>query len=265
MAESTAISGAEQAGVSSEMLAVGDGQIQMFRGGEGPPLLFLHAGGGGGWFPLHERLSRRFEVFAPDHPGFGISDVLEDVEDVDDLVYHYLALMDRLGLESPVIVGHSFGGWVAAELAVHSPERVSGLVLLTPAGLRIPGHMIADLFFMTPPELVEALFEDPSAAPFPEEPSVDDILQSYKNMSALARYGWVPYLNNPKLERRLHRITAPTLVIWPEGDRVVPRIHAERYAERIPNARLETIEGCGHALAERPDALADAILAFAAA
>jgi pimeloyl-ACP methyl ester carboxylesterase len=252
-------------GVVSEMLAVGDGQIQLHRGGEGPPLLFLHPAGGGGWFPLHEHLSRRFEVWAPDHPGFSASDVLEDVEDVDDLVYHYLDLLDRFELESPAVFGHSFGGWVAAELAVHSPERVSQLVLSSPIGLRIPDHMPADLFFMTPPELVEALCLDPAVAPFPDEPSVDDVLQAYKDMSAFARYAWAPFLNNPKLERRLHRITAPTLVIWPQGDKAVPRVHAERYVERIPDARLETLEGCGHALLERPDAVAETIIAFAAA
>jgi pimeloyl-ACP methyl ester carboxylesterase len=248
----------------TEMLPVGGGEIQLHRGGEGPPLLFLHAAGGGGWFPLHEHLSRRFEVWAPDHPGFSASDVLEDVEGVDDLVYHYLDLLDRFELEAPVVFGHSLGGWVAAELAVHSPERVSRLVLASPVGLRIPDQMPADLFLMTPEELVEALCVDPAAAPFPEEPTVDDILQVYKDMSAFARYAWAPFVNNPKLERRLHRITAPTLVIWPDGDRTVPRIHAERYAERIPDARLEIVPGCGHAFFERPDALAERIIAFAA-
>jgi pimeloyl-ACP methyl ester carboxylesterase len=248
----------------TEMLPVGGGEIQLHRGGEGPPLLFLHAAGGGGWFPLHEHLSKRFEVWAPDHPGFSASDVLEDVEGVDDLVYHYLDFLDRFGLERPVVFGHSLGGWVAAELAVHSPERISKLVLASPVGLRIPDHMPADLFFMTPPELVEALCVDPAAAPFPEEPSVDEILQAYKDMSAFARYGWAPFVNNPKLERRLHRITPPTLVIWAGGDRVVPRIHAERYVERIPDARLEVLEGCGHAFFEGHDALAERIIAFAA-
>jgi pimeloyl-ACP methyl ester carboxylesterase len=255
-------------GVTAERLEFPGGSVQLLRAGDGPPLLFLHAAGGAGlWHPFHGRLAERFAVIAPDHPGFGASDALPEVEGIDDLVYHYLEVMDRLRLDRPVVVGGSFGGWIAAELAVHSPERVGKLVLLSAAGLRIPDHMPADIFLMTPPELVEALFHDPAAAQgfLPEEPTVDDILQGYMDMSALARYAWAPYLNNPKLERRLHRITAPTLVVCPDDDRVIPRIHAERYAERIPNARLEIVETCGHAMYfERTDAFADAVLAFAA-
>jgi pimeloyl-ACP methyl ester carboxylesterase len=251
----------------SERLAFEGGEIHLLRGGDGPPLLFLHAAGGAGiWAPFHEGLSRHFTVYAPDHPGFGQSDELPEVEDVDDLVYHYLELMDRLELERPIVVGASFGGWVAAELAVHSPERVERLVLLGAVGLRIPGHYPADLFFMKPEELPTAVFKDQSVAAqaFPAEPSVDEILQIHKDMSAFARFAWSPFCNDPKLERRLHRISAPTLVAWGDDDRVVPRIHGERYAERIRDARFELVENCGHAPhQERPEATVDAIVAFA--
>lgn len=251
----------------SRRLPFDGGEVHLLHGGEGPPLLFLHAAGGAGiWAPFHEGLSRHFEVYAPDHPGFGFSDELPEVEAIDDLVYHYLELMDRLGLERPVVVGASFGGWIAAELAVHSPERVGRLVLLAAVGLRIPGHYATDLFFLQPHELPPVLFKDQSVAAqvFPAEPSLDDIMQIHKDMSAFARFAWQPFCNDPKLERRLHRIGAPTLVVWGDDDRTVPRIHGERYAERIPDARLQIIESCGHALhQEKPDAVVDAIVAFA--
>jgi pimeloyl-ACP methyl ester carboxylesterase len=217
------------------------------------------------WLPVHDLLSRDVEVFAPDHPGFGGSDDLPAVEAIDDLVYHYLALMDRLGLERPFVVGVSFGAWIAAELAVHSPDRISKLALLSPIGLRIPGHPIADLFAMPHAELATAMFHDPSiaAAVFPTEPDLDFILQSYRDLAGFARFAWQPFMANPKLERRLHRVTAPTLVVWPDEDRVVPRAHAERYVQLIPGAQLEVIADCGHAsVVERPDAVTDLLKSF---
>jgi pimeloyl-ACP methyl ester carboxylesterase len=149
------------AGVTSERLEFEGGSIHLLRGGDGPPLLFLHGAGGAGlWHPFHGLLAEHTSVFAPDAPGFGLSDTLPGVDAVDDLVYFYLDLLDRLGLESPAIVGHSFGAWCAAELAVHSPERVGRLVLLSPVGLRIPGHMPLDFFFLQPQEVPPVLFHD---------------------------------------------------------------------------------------------------------
>jgi pimeloyl-ACP methyl ester carboxylesterase len=255
-------------GVTSEMIQYEGGAVHLLRGGEGPPLVFLHAAGGAGvWHPFHQLLSERYQVFAPDHPGFGKSDQLPLVEGIDDLTYHNLDLMDRLAIEKAVVVGASFGGWLAAELAVHSPHRVEQLVLISPVGLRIPEAPFADLFIMSPEQKVDALFHDPATAAklFPAEPDVDFILEMYKNDTAFARYAWVPFMNDPKLERRLGRITAPTLVLWPAGDKVVPRAHCERYAERIPNARLEILEEAGHAVfLEEPERVADRVLRFLA-
>jgi pimeloyl-ACP methyl ester carboxylesterase len=270
MADNSALDGIELAeGVSSEQLPVGDGEVHLLRGGAGAPLLFLHGAGAASlWTPAHERLARQYEVIAPDHPGFGRSTLLDGVHDVEDLVYHYLDLLDRLELDRVVLVGESFGGWIAAEIAAHSPHRVEQLVLMGAPGLRIPGQMPFDVFLATPQQLVGALFHDPSIAAgmFPAEPTIEQIVHGYTEASAFARYAFSPFLNNPKLERRLYRITAPTLVLWADDDRLVPRAHGERYAERIPNARLQTVEDCGHAMtAERPDAAGEAIAAFLSA
>jgi pimeloyl-ACP methyl ester carboxylesterase len=250
---------------ASERLEVEGGSIQILRGGEGPPLLFLHAAGGAGtWLPLHGLLARRFEVIAPDHPGFGGSDDLPEVEAIDDLVYHYLDVLDRLGLQRVNVVGGSLGGWIAAELAVHSPERVERLALLGAAGLRVPGHMATDVFLKTPEQVVATLYKHPEAAPpGPAEPDVDFILAVFRDLAALARYGWAPYLNDPKLERRLRRVQAPTLVLWADDDRVIPIEHGRLYAERIADATLQIVEDCGHAMYfERPDAFAAAVTEF---
>jgi pimeloyl-ACP methyl ester carboxylesterase len=260
-----------------EYLELAGGRVNLFRKGEGEPLLFLHAAGGAGeWNEFHELLAGAgFAVIAPDHPGFGKTGDFPEVEAVDDLVYHYLDVMDALGLERPHVVGASFGGWIAAELAVVAPHRVGSLVLLSAAGLRLPDHPVRDIFIMTPGELVAALFHAPPAPaptppappPPPEEaaPDFDAILAAYRDASALARFCWSPYMCDPKLERRLHRITAPTLVAAPSDDRLIPVAHARRYASLIPGARFAEVADCGHAMYfERPAEFADLTAAFLA-
>jgi pimeloyl-ACP methyl ester carboxylesterase len=259
-----------------EYLELAGGRVHVFRGGHGEPVLFLHAAGGAGeWNEFHGLLAAAgFGVVAPDHPGFGKSDDFPDVEAIDDLVYHYLDVMDALGLRRAHVVGGSFGGWIAAELAVAAPERIGSLVLLSAAGLRLPDHPVPDIFIMTPGQLVATLFHDPPpppppppSAPAPEgaAPDFDAILAAYRDASALARFCWSPYMCDPKLERRLHRVTAPTLVVAPSDDRLIPVAHARRYASLIPGARFTEVPDCGHAMYfERPSEFAEITAAFLA-
>ncbi|MCL2584694.1 MAG: alpha/beta fold hydrolase [Streptosporangiales bacterium] len=243
----------------------GSGRVHLFRAGAGEPVLFLHAAGGAGTWPeFHARLAAGFDVIAPDHPGFGKSDDFPEADDITDLVYHYLDVLDALGLESVHVAGGSFGGWIAAELAVHSPHRVRSLTLLSAAGLRLPEYPPADLF-ATPPEKIPALlFRNPPPAPSPDaEPDIDAVLAAYRDSTALARFCWKPFMANPKLERRLRRITAPALVVAPDDDRVIPAQHAKRYAERIPGARYAEVSDCGHAMYfEKPAEFADVVSTF---
>lgn len=254
-------------GVTSRMLPVRDGEIHLLEGGKGPPLLVLHAAGGAGiWQPAHERLAQHFRVFAPDHPGFGQSPVIDCIDAVSDLAFHYVDVLDRLELDKVHVVGSSFGGWVAAELAVLAPERVAQLVLVDPIGLRVAGHPVGDLFAMGPQEKMANLFYDQAipARMFPSEPDIGFILRMYRDEAAFARYAWSPFCANPKLPRRLFRISAPTLILWGEHDRVVPVAHGERYAELISHATLEVIPQAAHAvMMERPDVVTDRICAFA--
>jgi pimeloyl-ACP methyl ester carboxylesterase len=252
-----------------EYLEFPGGRVHLFRAGAGDPVLFLHAAGGAGqWYEFLELLAGRFEVFAPDHPGFGKSDELPEVEAMDDLVYHYLDVIERLGLDRPHVVGASFGGWVAAELAVAAPPAIGSLTLLGAAGLRLPEHPVADLFLMTPRQLAGTLFHDPvKAAGFlPAEPDIDVILAAYRDASALARFSWSPFLSNPKLARRLRRITARTLVAWAGEDKLVPIAHGHRYAELIENAEFAVVEDCGHGMYfERPAEFGELVVDFLAA
>ena len=258
---------------TEEFLELAGGRVRLLRGGAGEPVVFLHAAGGAGaWLPFHSQLAQAgFEVIAPDHPGFGHSDDFPDVEAIDDLVYHYLDVLDGLGLDRPHVVGASFGGWIAAEVAVHSPHLIGSLTLLSAAGLRLPDHPVADVFLMSPAKLAAALFHDPASDP-PSDPSppgtapdLDAIIAAYREATSLARFSWVPYLSDPKLERRLGRITAPTLVVAPSDDRLIPVAHARRYAALIGGADYAEVAECGHAMhVERPAEFAVLVASFLA-
>ena len=254
------------ASCSDRMIEVRGTQLRLLEGGAGDPVLLLHpAGGAGMWLPQHECLARDFRVIAPDHPGFAGSPVDEKIDRVEDLAYLYSALLDQLGIEQATVIGSSFGGWIAAELAVLDPHRVRKLVLINPIGLRIPDAPVRDQFAMQPHEKVAALFFDPSIAAglFPSEPTIDDIVEMYRNDSAFARYAWQPFCSNPKLAGRLYRITAPTLVLASDHDGLVPRAHAGLYASSIANAQLEMVEQAGHAvLLEKPEETVRTIAAF---
>ncbi len=258
---------------TEEFLELAGGRVHLLRGGAGEPVLFLHAAGGAGaWLPFHAQLAGAgFEVIAPDHPGFGQSDDFPEVEAIDDLVYHYLDVLDGLGLDRPHVVGASFGGWIAAEVAVHSPHLVGSLTLLSAAGLRLPEHPVADIFLMPPAKLAAALFHDPLLVPPPPAsspgaaPDLDAIIAAYREATSLARFSWAPYLSDPKLERRLGRITAPTLVVAPSDDRLIPVAHARRYAALIGGADYAEVAECGHAMhVERPAEFAALVASFLA-
>jgi pimeloyl-ACP methyl ester carboxylesterase len=253
---------------AEDFLELPGGRVHLRRGGTGEPLVFLHAAGGPAWLEFHDRLvAAGFDVIAPAHPGFGKSDDFPELTAIDDLVYHYLDVLDALRLDRPHVVGASFGGWIAAELAVHSPHRIGSLTLLSAAGLQLPEAPVPDLFLMSPAKLVNALFHTPPPPPPPPAPGappdIDAILAATRDFAAFARFSWTPYLHNPKLERRLRRVNAPTLVAAPNDDRVIAVAHARRYAERIPGAKLVTVAECGHAMyIEKPAEFAELVTSF---
>jgi pimeloyl-ACP methyl ester carboxylesterase len=248
-----------------DWIEVGGLRVAYRRQGEGPPTMYLHgAGFTRMWLPFHARLAESLDVIAPEHPGYGETAMPEWLDGFDDLVIHYDSLLDALELERVHLVGYSLGGWIAAELAVFHPHRFESLTLVTPAGLRIPGKPIADLFAMDPEMLFTTIFNDTANLPqvLPDFESLDEIEHQFGEAATLARLAWNPRFD-PKLERRLARVSCPTLVIRAEHDRLIPDEMAERYAEMIEGARIETVPGTGHAIVvEQPHQTADLISAF---
>src|SRR5947209_15451793 len=150
------------AALTEEYLETDVGKIQVFRGGQGEPVVYLHSAAGEAANPVAEDLAGDRAVVSPAFPGFGESEGIEQIDDMEDAVFHLLDVFDRLGLEAPVVAGLSLGGWMAAELATRYPERASKLVLMNPVGLYVEGAPIKEIFGRTPAELAEDMFADQS-------------------------------------------------------------------------------------------------------
>ena len=233
----------------SEMLSVAGVQTHVLRGGRGEPVLVLPPEfATNRWFPYHDALAARFQIFAPDHLGFGGSERPEWLDGIDDLVFHYVDLLDTLGLDRVSIIGISLGGWIAAEFAVAHPERVDRLVLVGAAGVKVDGVPRFDVFTHPIEETLQRLFYDQTrwVQLLSTDLGPEVIVRAYRESTTLARLSWNPYMYNPKLERRLRRVQAPTLIVWGENDAFLPLPHGEAYARLIPGATLRVIPQCGH-------------------
>jgi pimeloyl-ACP methyl ester carboxylesterase len=244
-------------------------ELPLVRRGAGSPLLLLHGGGGPqDHLPFFTRLTDAFEVIAPTHPGFGGTPIPEQFDNLDDLVYLYLDLLDACDLHDVTLLGFSIGGWIAAEIAVRNTSRLARLILVDAVGIK-PGNRdtrdIADIFGLPAPEVTKLLFHDPGKAPNPAELTEAERTASAANRIALAMYTWEPYMHNPKLPQRLHRIHVPTLLLWGASDGLVSVQYAEAYRTLIPHATLTVIPAAGHLpQVEQPDLFVEHVLAFAA-
>ncbi len=233
----------------SDFIDVRGVRTHVRQAGRGRPLLVLHPEFGADlWSPYHDDLAARFRVIAPDHPGFGKSDRPDWLDHVDDLVFHYLDLLDALAIERVSIVGTSLGGWIAAAFAVAHPERLDRLVLAAPAGIKVDGVERFDVFANPIEEILRHLFHDQTrvAQIIPAEYGPDVLVRAYREFTTLARLAWNPYLYDRKLQERLPRVTTPTLIVWGENDDFLPPAHGEAMAALLPYATLKMLPECGH-------------------
>lgn len=243
-----------------ELISVGGTNVHTLIGGQGAPLLALHgAGGPNGWRRWHRALAEQFTVYVPSHPGYGLSDAADWMESPRDMARFYLWFMDVAGLDRPHVLGHSLGGYIAAELAVMNPRALDRLILVAPAGLKPEQGEILDVFYYPVEQLRDMNFYDPAQVPewdelYGQPPTREqqDLALRAREMSA--RLIWKPYAHNPRLPRFLPRVDNPTLIVWGRQDRIVPVICGEQYQRLLPNATLSVLEGCGHSPpVERPD------------
>jgi len=237
---------------TSEIIELQGGRTKtrVLSAGDGEPLVFLHGAGGLFWDPFLDRLARGRRVIAPEHIGSGESQGLEHVEDLWDLVLYYADLFDALGLGPRVsLVGHSFGGMVAAEVAATHAERIDRLVLLCPIGLWRDEHPVPEISAIPPAELPGLVFADPAGPVARAMPQVDPtdpeaLFRASLTIAAVNQFIWP--LPDKGLSKRLHRVKASTLVVWGRQDRLVSPVYGEDFARMIPDARLELVDGAGH-------------------
>jgi pimeloyl-ACP methyl ester carboxylesterase len=249
-------------------MQLADVELDLHDSGSGSPILFLH--GASGFSPEQPfvlGLSKGHRFIAPSHPGFGTSSLPDWLDTPDDIAHIYLEMLDRLELKTVNVVGCSIGGWIAAEMATKSPERVRRLVIVGSVGIKVgpPDKLdIPDIFAMPQAEVQKLLHHNPERmTPDPSKMSDDALAAMFRNRETLALLVWEPWMHNPKLKHRLHRITAPTLFMRGESDGLVSESYLQAYAGLLPDTRSVSIPAAGHAPhLEQPDAFCSAVLEF---
>lgn len=234
-------------------------------------LLYLH--GAGGHMPddpLIAALATKYRVSAPLLPGYGQSSGEDGLRDMLDITLHALDVLAALELRKPIVVGHSMGGMIAAEMAAVARTEVTRLCLLAPAGLWLDDHPIPDIFSKLPYELPGLLFHDAEAGRRLLSPagSMDDpeFLKQFLVMNArrMGMAGKVLFpIPDRGLAQRLQRITARTLIVWGGEDSLIPPVYGHAFKKAISKSKLTRIAGAGHAVGqEKPAAVLKAIRDF---
>jgi pimeloyl-ACP methyl ester carboxylesterase len=228
---------------------IGGVEISLRRAGKGPPVLFLHgADGYSQWLPFFDALAEHYEVLVPEHPGFGASDDPPLIRSVSDMAMFYLDFLETLDLRGLHIVGHSLGGWIAAEILIRDQSRAKSLTLVSSAGIRVEGVPSGDIFIWNREELLRNVFYNQAYADIALslQPTAEQLDTMLQNRFTATKLGWQPRWFNPDLEKWLHRIKLPSVIVWGEEDKVMPAAYAGLWRERLPKARLVMIKECGH-------------------
>ncbi|MCL6592890.1 MAG: alpha/beta hydrolase [Alicyclobacillus sp.] len=226
----------------------------MLRAGQGQPFLYLHdTNGPEGWTPFLEALAESHDVWAPSHPGYGVSSHSSDITSVEDLALFYLKWLELFDLRRVVVAGSGLGGWIAAEMAVWNCSRIERLVLMDAIGIKVsPADVpdIADTQTMHWEEKIRLEWYRPAAShayfPHPSELSEDKLAQHLKNEESTVRYTWKPFMHNPKLRSSLKLVHIPVQVLWGEADGVVTPAYGQAYADSFPQATFTLIPQAGH-------------------
>jgi pimeloyl-ACP methyl ester carboxylesterase len=242
--------------VEERIVTVGDGRVDLRVqvAGTGPPLVFLHPAAGLAWDPFLEALSQEWTIYALQVPGTALGDTqsIHKVSDLWDLVLLYEEAIRSLGLGRPPVIGGSFGGMLAAELAAVFPHLLGRLVLLAPIGLWRDDIPVAN-WVATPEDALPALlFLHPEsqaaqaalAMPADPEEMIGAIAGFVWALGCTAKFVWP--LPEKGLSKRLHRVNIPTLVLWGREDRLVSSAYAEEFGRRITGSLVEILDDCGH-------------------
>jgi pimeloyl-ACP methyl ester carboxylesterase len=253
---------------STKFITIGDVQIELERRGKGKPILLLPSEEGlETEAPFVDELARKFEVIIPQAPGYGRSNRPDWITNMDDIAYIYLDLIEKLGLKKVTLMGFSLGGWIAAELATKDDSSIAKLVLVDAYGIKVGGPYdrdIFDIWLEHPKKVMEHKWFDVEKGKrdFPSMPE-EKLAIIARNIETTARFCWEPYMHNPKLKHRLHRIQVPTLVVWGQKDGIVAPEYGKAYSKAIKGAKFAAIAKAGlYPQLEQPEAFLKAIAGF---
>jgi pimeloyl-ACP methyl ester carboxylesterase len=226
-------------------------RLEVKRVGEGRPLLLLCSEESLELeSPLLQSLAGEYEVIIPSPPGFGRSERPEWISGPDDISYFYLDLVGKLALENAVVVGASFGGWIAAEMVTKDDSFISKLILVSPYGVKFvepTERDIADIWMLPAGEVLRRKWSDPAKGARDFKAMPEEALEIVaRDNESFARFCWEPYMHNPKLRHRLHRVQVPTLLVCGADDGITPPSYAANYAKLIAGAEVATISQAGH-------------------
>lgn len=252
------------------VIDLGGTEVAYSKQGSGSTILYL---GSCHWIAddgaFREALATKAQVIAPLYPGIGSAKDRNKLNSVDDLAFLYLDFIEKLGLKEVTLVGASFGGWVAAEMALRRSAALTQMVLINPLGIKVSDRETRDItdFYGTPDdELRRRAFIDPAqSGPALRELDDEQLRLRLQAREMLARFGWQPYMHHPRLKLRLSRVNIPSLVLGSDHDTMVSAGYARKFAELIPTARFEEIKNARHfAHIEQASTVADRVAAFAA-
>ena len=242
--------------------------IHLLEGGSGPDLLFLHGASGiDATNPFLTALAEKYHVYAPILPGFGASEECGEIRTMLDFTLHTHDVMSGLGLVKPIVVGHSMGGMIAAEMAAIAPNDIDKLCLISSAGLWLDEHPIPDVFATMPYELPELLFHDPEAGAAAMTAGADfsdpEFLTAFliQNARQLGMAGKILFpVPDRGLSERLYRIKAKTVLVWGESDKLIAMPYGEAFHQAIDNSELVKVPEAGHMVTvEQTPAVIEAI------
>jgi pimeloyl-ACP methyl ester carboxylesterase len=239
-------------------ITVANTEVEIFTGGSGPAILFLHgAGGNSGWQPYHEELSRDYTVYVPSQPGFNGTPRPNWVHTINDVCHFNLEMAQNLRLDQYILMGSSMGGWIAAEMAAMCHHNLKTLILVDAAGIKPQKGEIAEIFMVSAQTRLKQRFYDPSQVPnyeqYTRQLTPEEQMVEHSNREMASRLCWRPYLHNLSLPYYLRKVPTPALIVWGQQDAIIPVECAELYQKALPNATLKVIDHCGHSPAiEKP-------------
>ena len=254
--------------VTRTTVTVGSTEVEMFSGGSGPALLFLHgAGGSSGWQPYHQELANDYTVFVPSQPGFNGTERPDWLYTINDICHFNLEMAQKLGLKQYVLMGSSMGGWIAAEMAAMCEHDLKALILVDAAGIKPEKGEITEIFMVSSQTRLKQRFYDTGQVAnydqYTRELTPEETITEHSNREMASRLCWRPYLHNLSLPNYLGKVATPTPIVWGKQDAIIPLECGELFHNTLPNSTLTIIAHCGHYPAiEKPSEFISAVTDF---